>query len=85
MDKFQFYFELIVFISLVTVYIFIATRKQTKWTKIGEVAVLYSTTLFFQFSKTISTLIFILTILFIILFNVKLAKRNERRTERLGG
>jgi len=58
MDKLQFYFELIVFISLVAVYIFIATRKQTKWTKIGEVATLYSTTLFFQFSKTISTLIF---------------------------
>lgn len=84
MDKFQFYFELFIFITLLSLYIFIATRRQSKLTKIGEIAALYTTTIFFQFSKTLSTILFLFAALIVILFNFKRAKRNERGTERIG-
>ena len=82
MSKISFCIELVSFIFLVLLYFFIATRNQTKLAKIGEVLALYSTTFFFAFSKTISTLMFIVTAGAIILFNFKKA-RNERRNKRL--
>jgi len=76
--------HIIGFLLTVAAYFFIATRKETKAVKIGEIVALYSTTVFFAFSKTISTLMFLITAGVIVLFNLKKA-RNERRTKGFSG
>jgi len=72
------------FLLTVAAYFFIATRKGSKAVKIGEIVALYSTTVFFAFSRTISTVMFLITAGAIVLFNLKKAK-DERRTKGFGG
>jgi hypothetical protein len=76
--------QIVLFVLLVAAYFFIATRVDvSKSLKVKEVLVLYSTTLLFAFSKTITSLMFILTATAIIVFNLNKAKakRNGKRNK----
>ena len=84
MSQFMCILQFILFFLLVVSYFFIATRKQTKWTKIGELLALYSITILFAFSQKISTAVYIISAGAIFYFNFKRKKGNERRIERFG-
>jgi predicted membrane protein len=74
--------EMCMFVILVASYFYVVTRKtESKLLKIKEVALLYSTTFMFAISKTISSVLFLLTAISILIFNLNKAKvkRNERR------
>jgi len=76
--------QVIFFFLLIAVYLFLATRKNgSNLTKLGEVMALYGATFLFAFSKTISTILFLLTACGVVIFNIKLAKKNERGNKRV--
>ena len=75
--------QIIFFFLLIAAYLFLATRKNSSvLMRLGEIATLYGATFFFAFSKTISTIVFLLTACGVVIFNINKAK-NERRTKGL--
>ena len=84
MDKFQFYFELITFVSLIGVCLYLTIKGESKWNNIAWVSFLITLCVFSKWAKAVSSILFIVGFLFIILFDIKWAKRHERRIKRLG-
>jgi len=70
--------QVVFFFLLIAAYLFLATRKSNTVTKLGEIAALYGATFLFAFSKTISTVVFLITACGVVIFNINKAK-NERR------
>ena len=79
MSQYMCIVQVVLFCFLALSYFFIATRKETKWTKIFEIASLYAITLMFAFSQKVTTIMFLVFSAMVILFNLNRQKGNERR------
>ena len=74
MSKVLCIWQIVIFILLIVAYFFIATRKNCRWSKVGEVTAMYVIMFYFAFSKTITSFIFILSAIPIVIFNIKKSK-----------
>lgn len=73
--------EFTLFPILVIAYFLIASAKESKWKKLGEVMALTAITLLYLSSQKISTAIFLLTAGIITLFNPNWQKSDRRKIQ----